>query len=499
MIDGEGVRLTTTAATLDDLFRRAGVRHPHTLALADPPNREAFTDGAPRKLSFAQADRAISACAARLRGLGLQTDSIVAMHLPNTVESIITFMGVLRAGMIAVPLPLLWRKAEIRSALGRVGAKAIVTCCRIGTDEQAEIAMQTAADLFSVRHVCGFGHGLPDGLVSLDDVFSSDGVVAVSPRIGRDTSVAAITFNLDAAGFVPISRSHLELVAGGLEIVWATGATADAPVLSTIPITSFAGIALTMMPWLLCGGALHLHHGFEAESFATQCAEIPEGTLVLPAPAVPPIAKMGLVDAKQTIIALWRAPERVKAAKTWNGQSVLVDVASFGEIGLIAARRGDNGFPAPVPLGPIHAPALSGGPATLETARTNLGTLALRGRMVPALRADQPLPVGSQADGYVDTGFPCRHGQVDRTLTITGPHTDIIDVGGYCLRLSQIDALVSRVDPDATIVALPDGDLGHRLAGTAPDRKALQGLLKTEGVSPLIVGAFDQRETPEAA
>src|SRR5499426_346109 len=141
MIDGEGARSAPIAVTLDDLFRRAGVRHPHALALADPPNRDAFAGGAPRKLSFAQADHAISACAARLRGLGLQTDSIVAMHLPNMVESIVTFLGVLRAGMIAVPLPLLWRKAEIRSALGRVGAKAIVTCCRIGTDEQAEIAM----------------------------------------------------------------------------------------------------------------------------------------------------------------------------------------------------------------------------------------------------------------------------------------------------------------------------------------------------------------------
>jgi acyl-CoA synthetase (AMP-forming)/AMP-acid ligase II len=98
MIDGEGARWATTAATLDDLFRRAGVRHPDALALADPPNRDAFAWGAPRKLSFAQADRAISACAARLRGLGLQTDSIVAMHLPNTAESIITFLGVLRAG-----------------------------------------------------------------------------------------------------------------------------------------------------------------------------------------------------------------------------------------------------------------------------------------------------------------------------------------------------------------------------------------------------------------
>src|SRR4029434_2460579 len=156
MIDGGGHRWATTAATLDDLFRRAGVRHPDALALADPPNRDAFAWGAPRKLSFAQADRAISSCAAILRGLGLQTDSIVAMHLPNTVESIITFLGVLRAGMIAVPLPLLWRKAEIVSALGRVGAKAIVTCSRIGTDEQAEIAMQSAVELLSGRSGRGF-------------------------------------------------------------------------------------------------------------------------------------------------------------------------------------------------------------------------------------------------------------------------------------------------------------------------------------------------------
>ena len=48
------------------------------------------------------------------------------MHLPNTVESVITFLGVLRAGMTAVPLPLLWRKADIVKALARVGAKALV-------------------------------------------------------------------------------------------------------------------------------------------------------------------------------------------------------------------------------------------------------------------------------------------------------------------------------------------------------------------------------------
>ncbi|MGB8586518.1 MAG: AMP-binding protein, partial [Pseudolabrys sp.] len=144
-------------------FRRAGVRHPESLALADPPNRQGFTTGVPRTLSFAQTDRAISAFAARLRGLGLQTDSAVAIQLPNTVESAIAFLGVLRAGMIPVPLPLLWRR--------QVGARTIVSSSRIGQVAQIEIAMQSAVELFSIRHVCCFGPDPPDGIVPLDDIY----------------------------------------------------------------------------------------------------------------------------------------------------------------------------------------------------------------------------------------------------------------------------------------------------------------------------------------
>jgi hypothetical protein len=43
MILGEPSRTDGTAATLDDLFRRAGVRHPDAIALVDPPNRESLT------------------------------------------------------------------------------------------------------------------------------------------------------------------------------------------------------------------------------------------------------------------------------------------------------------------------------------------------------------------------------------------------------------------------------------------------------------------------
>jgi acyl-CoA synthetase (AMP-forming)/AMP-acid ligase II len=122
----------SAALSLDGLFRRAGVRNAHEMALTDPPHRAAFTGGAPRALTFAAADRAISAFAARLHELGLYSDTVVAIQLANTVESVIALLGVLRAGMIATPIPLLWRQRDMIDALGQVGARAIVRSQRIG-------------------------------------------------------------------------------------------------------------------------------------------------------------------------------------------------------------------------------------------------------------------------------------------------------------------------------------------------------------------------------
>jgi hypothetical protein len=508
MILGEGGRAAGSAATLDDLFRRAGVRHPDATALSDPPNREDFTQGAPRILSFAQADRAISAFASRLRGLGLQTDSVVAIQLPNTAESVVAFLGVLRAGMIAAPLPLLWHRQDLVTALGPIGVKAIITSSRIGSVAHVDIAMQTAADLFPVRHVCAFGLDLPDGIVPLDDVFDAgkgDVSVAYTRPGPAAAHVAAITFGVDAGGFYPLARSHVELVAGGLETFLEVGGAPDIPAVSAIPISSFAGIALTLLPWLLSGGALHLHHGFDSDTFAGQCRALDDGTVTLPAAAIAALAETGLFNsAKQTIVALWRAPERQAAAQAWNSSSPLVDVASFGEIGVIAALRAE--LPSPIPHGVVGSPRRTpGAPRVIETTRSDTGTLKVRGRMVPrkafppSTERDHSPRFSSDLTGYVDTGYACRLEQDARALAITAPPPGAVVIGGYRFQLNELEDLVAKTDPDATILALPDADLGHRLVGHAANRADLLGKLKACGINPLISGAFQPRHAPEAA
>src|SRR5579864_3431564 len=141
--------------TIDEIFRRVAQRRPEAVALADAPNRKTFTGGAPRRLTFAQADRVVSAIAGRLRRMELPTDSIIGIQLPNIAENILAILGVMRAGMIAAPLPLLWRRADAVAALTRVGAKALITIGHVGNVNHCHLAMRIAADVFSIRYVCG--------------------------------------------------------------------------------------------------------------------------------------------------------------------------------------------------------------------------------------------------------------------------------------------------------------------------------------------------------
>lgn len=472
--------------TLDGLFRRAGVRHADIIALADPPDRHTIDGVEARWFTFAEADRAVSAIANTLRQFDLPADAVVAYQLPNTVENVLTFLGILRAGMIAAPLPLLWRKADIVAALTQVGAKVVITTTRAEAYVAAETAMQAAADLFPVRFVCGFGERLPDGIVSLDPLLSAGNAVTV-PALPRDGDaarhVAAITWEITARGPVPVARSHAELLAAKPPL---TAGDAPPSLLSATPPTSFAGIALTLLPWLTQGGTLHLHHGFDPETFIMQTGERHCGTLVVPGPLLEPLSDAGffsLPDIRQ-VVALWRAPDMLTGAAPWHESPALIDAACFGELGIVytARRRGE----APSPLQSS---------AALRLSRNDDGVLALSGAMVatadlaPGASDDDRPRLDRRFGGVVATGYRCRFEPRDESVTVTAPPSDLVGIGGYRLTRSEIETTASLFG-DATIAVLPNALTGQRLAGAAEDGETVRALLAEQGSHALITGAF---------
>ena len=72
----------------------------------------------------------------------------------------------------------------------------------------------------------------------------------------------------------------------------------------------------------------------------------------------------------------------------------------------------------------------------------------------------------------VDTGYPCRIERESGAVVLTGPPAGIIDVGGYRFAQKELQDLVGGTGMQASLAALPDPYLSHRLVGNAADQAA---------------------------
>lgn len=493
----------TASPTLDTLFRRTLARQPDALALVDPLNKQRITGQTRKRLTYAQADRAISAIAAHFVESGLPANSVIAVQLPATVEFVLTVLAAYRAGLVVAPLPLLWRHAELTVALNRTAARAIVTCGRIDGVPHADFAMNAAAEAFSIRHVCGFGSELPEGMASLDLAILQDSRVSRSV-IQDGRKAALVSFDVTTDGLRPVPRAHFSLIAGGLAMSMESDLPQGANVMSAFAPMSFAGLCGSLVTWILTGGALVLHHPFDEDVLETQINDHSCDVLIAPGPLVLRLNEHGLSErmpSLRNVVGLWRAPEQVAASAAWTSQRAsLTDVYLFGEAGHFSARRtSEDGLPALIKVGPHGAPRdVPGAAIAGDILLTPKGTLGLRGPMVPVAAYAPPPPpadtmIASPPRDYVDTEYAARTDRATGGINITAPPSGVMAVGGYRFLAQDLQEWSRRLGQGALLTALPDRLSGHRLAGRAQDNARARDALTELGLNPLMVEAFRDR------
>ena len=489
--------------TLDTLFRRILARQPDALALVDPVNKQRVTGTAPKRLTYAQADRAISALAAHFIESGLPANSVIAVQLPNTIEFALTVLAAYRAGLVVAVLPLLWRQAELTMALNRTAARAIVTSSKIDGIVYADLAMNAAAEAFSIRHVCGFGTDLPEGMASLDNAILRESTTTRAV-IQDGRKAALISFDLTSDGFRPVPRAHLSLIAGGLAVSLESDVPQGSTMLSAFSPMSFAGLASSLVVWLLSGGTLVLHHPFDEEVLEQEINAHACDTLIAPAQLALRLDELDLaarLPSLRNVIGLWRAPEQVASSASWAAQqATLTDVYLFGEAGLFGARRiAEDGSPALIKPGPHGAPReLPGSSIAGDILLTPRGTLGLRGPMIPVAAYAPPPPpsdslIAAPPRDYVDTDYAARLDRSTGAINITAPPSGIMAVGGYRFLAQDLQEWARRLGQGALLTALPDRLSGHRLAGRAQDNARARDALTELGLNPLMVEAFRDR------
>jgi acyl-CoA synthetase (AMP-forming)/AMP-acid ligase II len=480
--------------TFDSLLERHRAERGGEVALVDAPNRETFTQGAPRRLTWDEVATAADGVATALLRAGVGADDVVGVQLPNIVELAIVYLACFRIGAIASPFPAQYRAHEV-VAMGNIGRfRALVTAARVGGRDNAVALEALRADIPSLHTVLAFGAPLPAGVVPLDGTLTGpdDPGPLAAYRAGRtvhpnDCIMLCWTSGTETAP-KGVPRAHCDWIAVADNTASAPELDEESVLLCTFPMVNAGGVGGMFTPWLVTGCRLAMHHPFDLDTFLAQVGA--EGVTHSVSP--PAILTSLLQDEARLAAADLSTLKTIGSGSTtmlpsmiegWEARGVEI-INFFGSNeglsltggrenipdpamrGFLLPRPGDHGLPTKVRLD--HAVSerlvdLATGEDITEAERP--GELRLKGPWIFAGYWD------GAADPFDEQGYFCTGDVFEYTgdrlqyIRFLGRSKDLIVRGGFKISPADVEGLVEEHPKVLEVAAVgsPDERLGERV------------------------------------
>jgi acyl-CoA synthetase (AMP-forming)/AMP-acid ligase II len=498
MATGEALERADKAGGLSALLRDHARVAPLSLAIADAPDKKERGLGPPRSLTYAQADAAVSALADCLIFMGVKPGASVALQGPHTVEFMLAALACERAGFTVALTPYAWRRAELASAFQGVAVDAVIGSWNGRKDCSHALTALNPRDA-DLCFAFTFGAEAADDLIGLDHCFShtnDDGFTDALQPPGLFLNFAPRTGGSPA--IVPRTGQDILTISKG--VVKGARLTDKSVLLSPFPMSGLTGLAGFLAPWLICGGALHLHIPFQPALFAAQMKS--EHFIYTAAPA-------GVLDRldglSQLAFEVHGLPPTNGTLITPQARPYLLNLAEFA-----LAMRGAGQTPERLPLGGFHG---EDGALLMETrvrgkmlrpsAHSLLtGELCVRGpsaaMQTKTLTVYNPGAGLADPEGYVNTGLPCVFADAAMSSLTCVAEPKVARVGGFAVDMYELDKLYAGFPgvSDAAAFTIGDPLMGERIfAALAPlPGSALAEADFYDYLSVLDVAAFKHPE-----
>ncbi len=483
-----------TGETLDGWYDRHVAERGDQVALVDAPNRPSFTQGEPRRLTWAEVSRAVDGVATELLKAGLKDGDVLGVQLPNIAELAIVYLAGMRLGVIISPFPAQYREHEI-IAMGNIGGFAgLLTTARVANRDNAVNFAALKADIPTVHTVFSFGGPLPDGVIALDQALDgpSDMGLLADYRASRtvhpnDCLTLCWTSGTESAP-KGVPRAHGDWLAIIAVTAGVPEMDADSVLLCTFPMVNAGGVGGMYMPWVRTGCRLVMHHPFDLDTFLEQIGSEAITHSVSP----PAILTQLLLEPERLAAADLRSLRTMGSGSTtmlpfmiegWEAMGIEI-INFFGSNeglsltgcrlnipdpamrGSILPRPGDHGLPTKVPFEHFVAERL----VDIET-----GLDITEGNHPGELRLASPFIFagywGGVSDPFDEQGYFCT-GDVfeylgDRLqyVSFLGRSKELIVRGGFKISPADIEGLVQEHPAVAEVAAVgaPDPVLGERV------------------------------------
>ena len=265
--------------TLWDMFLANVERMPAQEAVIDPPNRESFTDGAPRRLNWTELHAEVEQLAALFYQHGLRRDDILVVQLPNGVEQVAVYLACHRLGIIISPLPAACREHEIGHALRVTQAKGVFTATRIGKHLHGQMMVALASRYPAMQRLFVWGKEAVDGAVDVCQALCTllpieqMRIYAASIGLSADDVVSICWTSGTEADPKGVPRSTNEWYWQSKGTVDSVGVQPGTRMLNPFPLVNMGGMSSGFIGWLLKGATLIQHHPFDLAVFLQQIRE----------------------------------------------------------------------------------------------------------------------------------------------------------------------------------------------------------------------------------
>jgi len=429
-----------------------------------------------RTISFAELAGLVRAFARGLDRLGIAKGDVVAVQLPNTLEFVVSYVGLASRGAVMQTVHMPYRGAEIETLLGHSGAVAMICVAQQKDYAAAALALRLKGNLPKLAHVIAVGSP-PSGAVAFDDLIADAGASDSDPKAvaitAADPFVLLYTSGTTAAP-KGVPHPSCTFLANFRLAAQELAVTSADKVLCAAPFTHLYG--LSALSVALCAGATSVFHpAFAPQAFADVLLSA-RPSVVYAGPAhMAGCLNAGLLEGKDLssvrIVILSGAavsPELATAIEAALGGGKVLQLWGMTELQAGAFTRADDSREVRVRTAGRPAPGNE-----LRIAHENgsraapgeIGELEMRGCSLFAgyLGNPQATAAAFTEDGWFRTGDLASL-DAEGNLRIAGRTKEIINRGGVKFNPLDVEHLLithTAVEMCA-IVPMPDPVLGER-------------------------------------
>jgi len=448
--------------------------------------------GAPLRYSWRDLERGTAMIANVLASLHLAEGSRVAVQTDKSVEALMLYLAVQRAGCVYLPLNNAYQQHEIEYFIGDA-EPAVVVCAPKNFTWISRLAFKGGT-----KNVFTLGDDRTGSLLERAALMSE----RHTPAVKRDDDLAAILYTSGTTGRskgAMLTHGNLVSNARVLQHYWGWRKPEDGGdvLIHALPIFHVHGLFVASHGALLNGSKMIWFSRFDPKATIERFAE---ATVFM---GVPTLYTRLLAEAALTpdacrpmrLFISGSAPLQVETFDAWQERTghTILERYGMSETVMLTSnpyreqdgerRRGTVGFPLPG-VG-VRVRDDRGAPCPAG----EIGGIEVKGPNVFAgyWRMPEKTQEEFTADGWFKTGDV---GKIDERgyVSIVGRSKDLVITGGYNVYPAEIEGLINEMAgvAESAVIGLPHPDFGEGVVavvvpkpGAALDGATIVGTLKS--------------------